>query len=85
MKNVYEVHYEAVVVDRPNRRGVWMRNESPIKIVANGSVDAAIQKAKAHLLKQRTPWTDEHGVKWVTFNRKVKITSCERIVSDVVA
>ena len=85
MKNVYEVHFEAVVVDRPDKRGVWVKNEGPIKIVANGSVESAVKKAKAHLLKKRIAWTDEDGVKRLTFNRRVKITSCERIVSDVIA
>ena len=85
MKNVYEVRYEAVVVDRPSNRGVWVRNENPIRVVANGSVESAVKKAKTYLLKSRTTWTDEEGVRRLTFNRRVKITSCERVVSDVIA
>ncbi len=84
MKNVYEVRYEALVVDLPVKYGVWDRNIEPIHVLANGSAEAAIRKAKTHLLKERTIWRDEHGNKRVSFSRKVRITSCERILSDVV-
>lgn len=85
MNNVYEVRYEALVVDLPVKYGTWDRtNGERIHVLANGSAESAIRKAKAHLLKKRVTWRDEHGDKRVTFNRKVRITSCERILHDVV-
>lgn len=81
MQNVYEVRYEALVRNVGQRRGSWSFNNEPIHVLANGTAKAAISKAERHLLKQRTPYTDEQGRRRIEVTDKVRVTSCERVLS----
>lgn len=81
MQNVYEVRYEVLVRNVGRKRGSWSLKNEPIHIIANGTAKAAIAKAERHLLKKRTSFTDEHGYRFVEVTDKVRVTSCERILS----
>lgn len=80
MKNVYEVSYEALCKSDGEKRGVWAHEEA-IHILANGSAEGAIKKARSFLLKRRSRWTDEDGRRRVEQTMKVKITSCRQMLS----
>jgi hypothetical protein len=80
MQNVYEVSYEALCKNDGEKRGVWS-NEDDVHILANGSVDGAIKKARSFLLKRRTRWVDDDGKKRVERVMKVRITSCRRVMT----
>lgn len=79
MQNVYEVRYVALAKSTGEKRGTWV-NEERLRVLANGSVEGALKKARAIVLKKKTPWTDDEGVRRVERNMAVRFTSCERIM-----
>lgn len=81
MKNVYEVKYEVLARNLDQKRGTWALNNEPIHVLANGTAKAAIVKAERHILKQRESYTDDDGRRRTQVHDKVRITSCERVLS----
>lgn len=87
MKNVYEVKYEALTQSehQGNRRKIgkpgWSLNNNAIHIVANGTARTAIDKAEGFLLSRVTQFEGEFGRPMLERTLKVKITSCERVLT----
>lgn len=81
MQNVYEVKYEVLARNIDQKRGTWSVNNEPIHVLANGTAKAAIAKAERYLLKQRSSYTDDDGRRRIQVNDKVRVTSCERVLS----
>jgi hypothetical protein len=81
MRNVYEIRYEALIQDLPKKAKTWVTNNESLHVLANGSAKAAIEKAERHLLKKKDRWTDDDGKKRLEICLKVRVTSCERLVS----
>jgi hypothetical protein len=81
MKNVYQVRYEVLARNLDQKRGTWALNNEPIHVLANGTAKAAISKAERYLLKQRNSYTDDAGRRRTEVHDKVRITSCERVLS----
>ena len=86
MQNVYEVKFEALTQSehrgnhKKTGRPEWSVNNE-IHILANGTVRGAVEKAEKFLLSRVEPYTDEYGVPLIERTLKVRITSCERVLT----
>lgn len=86
MNNVYEVKFEALTQSehRGNHRKVgkpdWSINNL-IHITANGTVRGALEKAEKFLLARVEPFDGEFGERMLERTLKVKVTSCERVLT----
>jgi hypothetical protein len=85
-RNVYEVQFEAMTQEEfagnHKKTGApgWSREE-PIHVFANGTVMAAVSKAEQFLLARVEKYQNEEGVPMLLRTLKVRVTSCERIVT----
>lgn len=87
MRNVYAVRYEALNQSehkgnhRKTGKPVWSTNNDAVHIEANGTARAAIDKAEEFLLSRVEPFTTEYGEPMIERTLKVRITSCERVLT----
>jgi hypothetical protein len=86
MRNVYEVKYEAQTQSEHegNHRKIGRPGWSPGEVVhieANGTVRGALEKAEKFLLSRVESFTDEYGAPLIQRTLKVRVTSCERVLT----
>lgn len=86
MNNVYEVKFEALTQGehKGNHKKTgpaqWSHNNE-IHITANGTVRGALEKAEHFILSRLEAFTSEYGEPMVERTLKVRITSCQRILT----
>ena len=84
-KNVYEVKYQILTRDEHagNHRkvagAVWSNGD--IHVLANGTVQGAIEKAEEFLLSKVEQFKTEYGEPMLQRTLKVRVTSCNHVLT----
>ena len=86
MQNVYKVEFEMLTQNQnkgtlKKKRPDWQYNNEAIRVLSNGTVQAAVKKAERFLLSRVEPWEDDDGTPMIERTLKVRITSCEHVLT----